>query len=73
MTSDPLNFIRPRSTRLMEIAIAVAYPKPTHCEMHVGEHDWQANPLDGTKFAQQVGIDVHVVEDAGHIPLHRKL
>ena len=40
--------------------------------MHVGEHDWQANPLDVTKFAQQVGIDVHVVEDAGHLSIHRQ-
>lgn len=64
--SRPMNFIPPRSTRLMDLAMAGSYPTPTHCEIHTGSDDWQSNPVNVTKFGQQVGIPVHVVEDAGH-------
>ena len=64
--AKPMNFIPPRSTRLMELAQSGSYPSPQHCEMHVGSLDWQANPDNVTKFGQQVGINVHVVPDGGH-------
>ena len=62
----PMNFLPPRSTRLMELAQAGSYPAPMHCEMHVGSEDWQANPDNVTKFGELVGIPVHVVPDGGH-------
>jgi hypothetical protein len=62
----PMNFLPPRSTRLMELAQAGSYPAPMHCEMHVGSEDWQANPDNVTKFGELVGIPVHVVPAGGH-------
>lgn len=62
----PMNFIPPRSTRLMELAEAGSYPTPMRCEMHVGSEDWQAHPDNVSKFGQLVGIPVNVVPDGGH-------
>ncbi len=61
-----MNFIPPRSTRLMELAMTCSYPAPRHCEMHVGSLDWQSNPTNVTKFGELVGIPVHVVPAGGH-------
>ena len=61
-----MNFIPPRSTRLMELAMTCSYPASRHCEMHVGSLDWQSNPNNVTKFGELVGIPVHVVPDGGH-------
>ena len=63
----PMNFLPPRSTRLMELAESGSYPTPKHCEMHVGSEDWQSNPVNVTKFGELVGIPVHVVPDGGHM------
>jgi predicted alpha/beta hydrolase family esterase len=63
----PMNFIPPRSTRLMELAESGLYPAPRHCEMYVGSEDWQANPDNVSRFGSLVGLDVHVVPKAGHM------
>ena len=62
----PMNFIPPRSTRLMELAEAGLYPTPRLCEMHVGSSDWQACEANVSQFGRLVGIPVHVVPDGGH-------
>ena len=62
----PMNFLPPRSTRLMELAESGLYPSPQHCEMHVGSEDWQANPDNVSKFGELGGIPVSVVPDGGH-------
>jgi len=62
-----MNFIPPRSTYLYEVAERGEFPKLTNCEIHVGSEDWQSNPRNVTRFAELVGIDVHVVQDGGHM------
>ena len=62
----PMNFLPPRSTRLMEQAQHGSYPTPRHCEMHVGSEDWQSNPDNVTKFGELVGIPVKVIPAGGH-------
>ncbi len=61
------NFIPPRSRKLAEIAELGAIPKPMHCEVHVGEQDWQSNPSNVSELGRKVGIPVNVVPNAGHM------
>ena len=61
------NFIPPRSRKLAEWAERAAIPKPLHCEIHVGEHDWQSNPANVCELGEKLGIPVSVVPDAGHM------
>ena len=61
------NFIPPRSRKLAECAERAAIPKPLHCEIHVGEHDWQSNPASVCELGGNLGIPVAVVPDAGHM------
>jgi hypothetical protein len=61
------NFIPPRSRKLAEWAERAAIPKPLHCEIHVGEHDWQSNPANICELGEKLGVPVSVVPDAGHM------
>jgi diphthamide synthase (EF-2-diphthine--ammonia ligase) len=38
-----------------------------HCEIHVGELDWQSNPESVTALAKLTGWDVAVVKGAEHM------
>jgi hypothetical protein len=60
-----MNFIPPRPTFLQEVAERGLFPKLTNCEIHVGSEDWQSNPNNVTKFADLVGLKVHVVQNGG--------
>jgi predicted alpha/beta hydrolase family esterase len=62
-----MNFIPPRPTFLQEVAERGDFPKLTNCEIHVGSEDWQSNPNNVTKFADLVGLKVHVVQGGGHM------
>jgi len=62
-----MNFIPPRPTYLYEVAERGEFPKLTNCEIHVGSEDWQSNPRNVSRFAELVGIEVHVVQDGGHM------
>jgi len=62
-----MNFIPPRSMFLSEVAELGKFPKLTNCEIHVGSEDWQSNPNNVTKFADLVGLKVHVVQDGEHM------
>lgn len=42
------------------------FPAPSRCHIHVGSEDWQSNPRKALAFGQSVGINVTVVEGAGH-------
>ena len=61
------NFIPPRSRKLAECAERDEIPKPKHCEIHIGEHDWQSNPASVCELGGKLGIPVAVVPDAGHM------
>ena len=62
-----LGFIPPHSGRLAQLAEAGTYPVPLHCEIHVGEHDWQSNPANVTKLAGLLGLKATVVPGGGHM------
>jgi hypothetical protein len=64
--SSGLGFIPPYAERLGEIAGSGTYPSPMHCEIHVGELDWQSNPKNVLKFAEIIGLPVTVVPQGGH-------
>ena len=62
-----MGFIPPHSGRLAQFAEAGTYPVPLHCEIHVGEHDWQSNPANVTKLAGLLGLNATVVPGGGHM------
>ena len=60
------SFSPPRPTRLKELAEAGQFNAPSHCEIHVGEDDWQSIPANVQAFGQLTGILVTVVPKVGH-------
>jgi predicted alpha/beta hydrolase family esterase len=62
-----MSFSPPRAGKLLELAKSRAYPSPKHCEIHVGEDDWQSNPNNVTTLASLFGLKVTVVPGAGHM------
>jgi len=62
-----MNFIPPRSERLLELAKTGSYPAPLNCEIHVGAEDWQSNPTNVELFGSLTGVNVTVVPEAGHM------
>ncbi|MCF8211185.1 MAG: hypothetical protein K9K38_17555 [Rhodoferax sp.] len=61
-----IGFIPPQSGKLLEIAESGNYPTPQHCEIHVGENDWQSNPSNVLQLAGLLGVEVSVVPNGGH-------
>jgi hypothetical protein len=61
------HFVPPRSRQLMKLAQEGKYPVAKHCEIHVGELDWQSNPESVTALAKRTCWDVTVVKGAGHM------
>jgi hypothetical protein len=62
-----MGFIPPQSGVLLKLASSGRYPVPMHCEIHVGEQDWQSNPSNVIELAGYLGVDVTVVPDTGHM------
>lgn len=60
-------FVPPRARQLMERVQTGLYHAPKHCEIHVGEHDWQSNPDHVQALATLMAWHVTVVPDAGHM------
>ena len=42
------------------------FKAPAHCEIHVGEEDWQSIPASVQAFGGLTGITVTVVPKGGH-------
>jgi hypothetical protein len=61
-----LSFSPPRPTRLRELAETGQFMAPLHCEVHVGEEDWQSIPANVQAFGGLTGIAVIVVPKCGH-------
>ncbi len=51
----------------MERVQAGLYHTPKHCEIHVGEQDWQSNPDNVQALATLMAWNVTVVPEAGHM------
>ncbi len=62
-----MGFIPPHSGRLAQLAKDGTFPVPQHCEIHVGEHDWQSNPTNVTELAGLLGLNATVVPGGGHM------
>jgi hypothetical protein len=60
-------FVPPRARQLMELVQAGTYHAATHCEIHVGEQDWQSNPYNVQSLATLMAWDFTVVPEAGHM------
>ena len=60
------SFSPPRPTRLKEFAEFGQFNKPSRCEIHVGEEDWQSIPVNVHVFGRLTGISVTVVPKGGH-------
>lgn len=45
-----MGFVPPRSDRLMELAERGQFPTPARAQIHVGEEDWQSNPVAVKRF-----------------------
>jgi len=67
-TSDQTRttFSPPRPRKLKELAETGKFNLPTHCEIHVGEKDWQSIPANVQAFGRLTGILVTVVPKGGH-------
>jgi hypothetical protein len=62
----PINFIPPYAEKLLELASSGKFPIPVKCAIHTGSEDWQSCS-NSKAFGEMVGINVHVVEGAGHM------
>jgi alpha-beta hydrolase superfamily lysophospholipase len=62
-----MNFIPPRAERLQALVQAGHYPRLARCEVHVGEQDWQSNPVNVAAFGAQLELAVTTVPQAGHM------
>lgn len=61
------HFVPPRSRQLLKLAQEGNYPAPKHCEIHVGELDWQSNPENVHAIGKLLGLPVSTVPNAGHM------
>ena len=62
-----MGFVPPFPEKLLQLAEAGEFPKPLKCQIHVGTEDWQSVPANVAKFAALVGIEVKLVQGAGHM------
>ncbi len=62
-----LGFIPPYADRLFDLAQRGELPAPAHCEIHVGENDWQSRPENVKRLGELLGLGVFVVPEAGHM------
>jgi predicted alpha/beta hydrolase family esterase len=60
-------YVPPRADRIFELAKSNQFPKPSQCEIHVGELDWQSNSAKVTELGKLLNITTHIVPKAGHM------
>jgi hypothetical protein len=61
-----MNFIPPYAEKLLELASTGKFPVPMNCAIHTGSEDWQSC-ANSKAFGSMLGMDVHIVEGAGHM------
>ena len=59
-------YFPPRAGKLQRLIEQGEFNAPLNCEIHVGEHDWQANPAEVLKLASRVRFKVNIVPGSGH-------
>jgi pimeloyl-ACP methyl ester carboxylesterase len=60
------HFVPPQAELLRQRVEAGTFNAPKHCEVHVGEQDWQSGPEGVKRMAQMLGMACTVVPGAGH-------
>ena len=60
-------FSPPFAERLLQLAQGGELTKPTRCEIHVGESDWQSDPAKVGRFGELARIPVTIVPGGGHM------
>lgn len=60
-------YVPPAAGRLEKLIADGAFHAPLHCQVHVGELDWQASPKRVTALLTPLGISVATAPGAGHI------
>lgn len=60
-------YVPPRADKLLQLVQSSQLPVPKQCEIHVGELDWQSNPVNVRNLADFLGINVYIVPNAGHM------
>lgn len=64
--ADGISHIPPRSNLLIERSEAGLFPVPSRMEIHVGELDWQSDPVLVKAFAEPSGIPHTIHAGQGH-------
>lgn len=62
-----MGFIPPQAGKLLQLVQSGQFSIPRKCEIHVGEQDWQSDPVAVMALASQINIPVTVVPNAGHM------
>lgn len=60
------SFTPPRAERLMKLVYSGKFLRPTELEIHVGDSDWQSNPLRVSQIEEQLNVECFYVVDTGH-------
>jgi hypothetical protein len=64
---DRHSFVSPSfPLRLKGVVDAGQFRAPAHCQIHVGEDDWQSNPANLQALGHATGMPVSVVPGGGH-------
>ena len=60
------SFTPPRADRLMKRIYAGKFPIPVSLEIHVGENDWQSNPVRVAQLGERLNADCFYAVDTAH-------
>lgn len=60
-------FVPPHASRLLALASDNKLVVPSKLEIHVGENDWQSNPISVRKLFGHTSAAITVVPNAGHM------
>jgi hypothetical protein len=60
-------FVPPRASRILQSAREGEFNAPRHCEIHVGEQDWQSIPAEVEEFGQSIRASVTIARGLGHM------
>lgn len=60
------SFTPPRAERLMKLVYAGKFPQPAQLEIHVGDSDWQSNPVRVSQLEDRLDAECFYALDTGH-------
>ncbi len=60
------SFTPPRPDRLMKQIYAGKFPRPAEIEIHVGDSDWQSNPIRVSQVEEHLDAECFYAIDTGH-------